>query len=244
MINFNSSMPLHYQVREYILYQISKGNSDFVDQIPSETAIAEKLEVSRNTVRQAIMSLVADKRLYRRQGKGTFVNREPFARGVPVLTGFHEYIHGLGQTPYSYIKSVDIAQGSDRIRKYLAVPNNQNIVKLTRVVHIDNVLTGFHNIFITEEIWTRIDMSIKDLTNVSLYGLLEKKCRLKLVSGDESIYLRDSTQEERQLLELRRNMPLLVIERLVFDEQHQPVCYAENIYNAYKYKYHIKYRKV
>jgi DNA-binding GntR family transcriptional regulator len=243
MIDFNSSMLLHYQVREYILSQIADGNPDFINQLPSETVLAEKLMVSRNTVRQAVLSLVASKHLYRKQGKGTYVNKEPFTRGVPVLTGFHEYIYGLGQTPSSYIKSVDIIDGSDKIRKYLAVANDKNIVKLTRIVYIDNILTGYHNIFIAEEVWAQINMNIKQLANISLYSLFEKKCRLKLVSGDESIYLRDSTGEERQMLDLPDNMPLLVIERLVYDEHHHPVCYAENMYDPYRYRYYIKDRK-
>jgi len=202
------------------------------------------LGVSRNTVRQAILSLVTDKQLYRIQGKGTFVNREPFARGVPVLTGFHEYINGLGQTPYSYIKSADIITGSEKIRKHLAAEREQNIVKLVRMVHVDKVLTGYHCIYLTEKTWTQINMGINELTNISLYGVLEKKCGSKLVGGDESIYVRDSTREERQLLNLQNTTPLLCIERLVHNELNHPVCYAENMYDPYKYRYYIKYRKL
>lgn len=62
------------QVQSHLRQRIS--NAEFDDgRIPSETDLAGDLNVSRNTVRDALSRLEAEGIIYRRQGAGTFVNQ-------------------------------------------------------------------------------------------------------------------------------------------------------------------------
>jgi GntR family transcriptional regulator of arabinose operon len=69
--------PKYQQLRDYIIEIITSGKVNSGDKIHSENELAESFDVSRNTVRQAIGELVNEGWLYRVQGKGTFVNRQP-----------------------------------------------------------------------------------------------------------------------------------------------------------------------
>lgn len=66
---------LYLQTREHILKLIHQTQPG--DQIPSETILSQRLGVSRNTIRDALMSLEQDGIVVRRHGIGTFVAASP-----------------------------------------------------------------------------------------------------------------------------------------------------------------------
>lgn len=75
-VGFTSRRMLYRQVKDFILSQIQKGIYLPGEVIPAERELAERLGVSRYTVRRAIQELVDEGVLYRVQGNGTFV-QEP-----------------------------------------------------------------------------------------------------------------------------------------------------------------------
>ncbi|MEJ2709656.1 MAG: GntR family transcriptional regulator [Anaerolineales bacterium] len=67
--------PLAEQVRLRILEWIHDGTLGQGDgSLPSETEIAERLNISRATVREALSQLERDRLIIRRQGSGTYIN--------------------------------------------------------------------------------------------------------------------------------------------------------------------------
>lgn len=76
MINKNSPVPIYHQLEEYIKQQIENGILLEEAVIPSEREFAEKFQISRMTVRQAINNLVSEGYLTRQKGRGTFVNKK------------------------------------------------------------------------------------------------------------------------------------------------------------------------
>src|SRR5690625_6405333 len=60
------------------------------DPIPTERELCKIHDISRMTVRMAIMSLVNEGVLYREQGKGTFVARKKQKHQLSHLRGFTE----------------------------------------------------------------------------------------------------------------------------------------------------------
>jgi len=73
-INPRSSVPKYSQLRE-ILLDLIEAELAYDALIPSERELVDRYGLSRMTVRQAINNLVAEGRLYRVAGKGTFVAR-------------------------------------------------------------------------------------------------------------------------------------------------------------------------
>src|SRR5436190_13340846 len=68
-----SDRPLYDQVRQRLIEGISAGEWGAGEAIPTESALAAAFGVAIGTIRKAIDSLVAERALVRRQGKGTFV---------------------------------------------------------------------------------------------------------------------------------------------------------------------------
>ncbi len=73
MVEKNSPVPLYYQVKEKILGMIKSGELPPRSRLPAELELAKANGISPMTVRQAYTALVNEGVLYRRHGKGTFV---------------------------------------------------------------------------------------------------------------------------------------------------------------------------
>lgn len=73
VIDRKSGIPIYLQLKKHIEYLISTGFWERGKQLPTERALAEELEISRNTVSVAYRELEADGLLVSYQGKGTFV---------------------------------------------------------------------------------------------------------------------------------------------------------------------------
>ena len=243
MIQKNSNIPLHHQVKGLIAEQIERGDYKVGDMLPPEFTLAEELGVSRNTIRQALLALVNEGRLFRERGKGTFVAEKTLNRGVPVLTGFHEYVKGIGQTPTSEFVSVTLTKSTPHIRHLLAVKSREKIVHIHRYVGIDGDRVGVHEIYLPKKIWEKINAPPETMENQSLYTLLKTRCGVELAYGDETIYVRGATAGERAELSIAQKGMVFIVSRLLYDHDDEPVCYADNIYHPGKFKYYIKYKK-
>lgn len=68
-----NNIPLYFQLEQIIKSQIITGEFTTGEQIPAEKDLCEIYGVSGITARQAILNLVNEGLLIRRQGKGTFV---------------------------------------------------------------------------------------------------------------------------------------------------------------------------
>jgi len=78
IINKDISLPLYVQVAHYFRDKIKEGSFKPNSVIPSELEIAKDFNISRATVRQAILELVHEGILVRVAGKGTYVSPDPF----------------------------------------------------------------------------------------------------------------------------------------------------------------------
>lgn len=97
-------MFLYQRVREYVLNQISEGVWKTGDHLPSEVALAAKLEVHRLTVNRVMRELTQSGHVKRRRGVGTIVAtpessngnsaelpRTPFGAGLVGLVAGHSF---------------------------------------------------------------------------------------------------------------------------------------------------------
>lgn len=67
------TLPKYAQLKKEILEWLDTGKLGPNEKMPSENEMAEQFALSRQTVRQTLGELVQEGRLYRMQGKGTFV---------------------------------------------------------------------------------------------------------------------------------------------------------------------------
>ena len=96
---------MHRQMTEQLREAIRDGTYKQGERIPAEPELAARYEVSRITARQAVMQLVREGLVVRRQGKGTFVSAATVQhdllglRGIYAELGGNLHVNGSARAP-------------------------------------------------------------------------------------------------------------------------------------------------
>lgn len=90
LIDRGSHQKLYRQLIEIIKGKIESGERSVGSQIPTEEELCKTYDVSKATVRSAILELVRQGYLIRQQGKGTFINKNTVSEGITMQTSLKE----------------------------------------------------------------------------------------------------------------------------------------------------------
>ena len=89
------------------------------DKIPTELELSEKYNISRVTVRKAIIELVEEGYLIKKQGKGTFVNTRKIERKIVHFLSFSAACEANGVKASSKVIKKEIVPPQPRDRELL-----------------------------------------------------------------------------------------------------------------------------
>lgn len=103
--------PLYRQLQNNLRDAVAHSGSMPNTPLPTEREIAERLGISRVTVRKAVEGLVEDGLLVRRQGAGTFV-ADRIVKNTTGISSFTEDVQARGLVPSSKWIGVRRAQAS------------------------------------------------------------------------------------------------------------------------------------
>src|SRR5215831_15256708 len=85
-ISRDSPVPLHHQMRNYLLGCIERGELQAGQKLLQEREYAARFGISLAPVRQAILDLVKENYLYRVPGRGTFVREQKVEEKIIILS--------------------------------------------------------------------------------------------------------------------------------------------------------------
>ena len=226
LIKKDSPIPYYFQLEE-ILREAIEGDKWVPDQqIPSEPELCETLGVSRTVVRQALNELVNEGLLYRRRGKGTFVTRPKIAESlVQSLTGFHEDMIARGLTPVTQVLEQKLIPASKKVAGMLNLKEGDQVIKIDRLRLINNEPILIVTTFIPYEICPALFE--EDLTNQSLYAVLEGKYKLEIARGRRTLEAISASEEEAKLLGIEEGDPLILLKSVSYLEDGGSVEYFE-----------------
>ena len=106
------------------------------DLLPSEAELCRALDVSRNTVRQAIGELEEEGLVVRKRGKGTFV-ADPNTNRRGVRYSFTTEISSLGKVPSSTLVDFAVITPSREMCEKMELHEGTSVYCFTRVRNVD-----------------------------------------------------------------------------------------------------------
>jgi GntR family transcriptional regulator len=235
----DSRLPLYQQLKEMFLEEISGGEWKIGTTIPSELEIATRFNVSRATVRQAIMDLVHAGHLKRIQGKGTIVTEakiEPLA----ALTSFSENMKAAGITPGWRTFVVEWKTPPQLIAERLQQP-------IGRALYVERLLLGDDRPLALQKAWypSWVVDPYKDfftreyLDHHSLYETLRTKCGTVLHTAEETIDVGMPNPTQAKALNLRKGQPVMLIRRDTFDPFFRTIESVELVFRSDRYRYRL-----
>ena len=240
-IDRSSPVPLYHQIGEAILDTITRANLNPNTQIPSEEQLGKIFNVSKMTIRQALAKLVSDGVLERRQGAGTFLSEKKIERGGTRLFSLYEDIRNKNLVPTTQVLEQKIVRPSKHVTQKLRLGEGDRIFKLTRLRLANKTPLTVNVAHIPQK--SCPDLLEQDLTQGSLFRLLEEKYRIVVKFAAQNIQAIKANAYEARLLRIAEGDPLLYMERCMFNKNDLPVAYYLNFLRGDKYTFtSVSYR--
>jgi GntR family transcriptional regulator len=225
-IDRDNPTPIYYQLKEQLALLIRNGTYEVGAQLPTEVEISRALGISRGTVRQAINGLVAEGRLRRMRGAGTFVT-EPSSTVLNLtqrFTSFAEDMRELNVPFSSRIIAKRIMRAEGRLITKLAVNYGDSVFYLERVGSVDGEPFVLAFTYLPEALCP--DLLEKDLTDKLLYSVLEGDYGLRLARAERTLEASTADDYEARLLEVAVGSPIHFMHSLAYLEDGRPVEYS------------------
>lgn len=234
MIDKNSPIPIYHQLEEYVKSEIESGALKTDEAIPSEREYAERFQISRMTVRQALNNLVNDGYLYRQKGKGTFVNKQKLEQRLQGLTSFTEDMTERGMKPSNRLLSFEIIPAGAEIASRLHLKENAPVFEIKRVRLADNAPMAFETTYLPANLLRGLT---EEIINHSLYRFIEEKLSLVISEATQQIEASIAREPEIKLLQIEKGAPVLLIVRTSYLKDGAPFEYVKSAYRADRYKF-------
>lgn len=233
-IDRNGSVPIHSQIHSILRQQIVSNKLKSDASVPSERELAERLNVSRMTVRQAMNALRKEGLIYKKRGTGTFVSPHKLDIHTRNLNGFSDEMIRRGMTPTSEVLQLEEIAADDETAKQLDLEPNAKVFSLQRLRLVDGSPMALETVCLPADQFPGLKKF--DFAKQSLYRVLRDKFRVNSFSASEDIEAAISDETTSELLQVSRRSPLLIVYRTVFSEDSRPIEYTKSIYRADRYR--------
>jgi len=231
-VDRTSPVPLYYQVAQVLEQAIESGELPPGQRLDNEIALAERLGLSRPTMRRAIQYLVDRGLLVRKRGVGTQVVHRAVRRPIE-LTSLYDDLATEGRNPRTDVLKIEEIPASDNVAHVLGVGDGTPVVRLERLRYADGEpLAIMHNYLpaglarITED----------GLREAGLYQLM-RAAGIRFHLASQVIGARPATAAEARMLAEPRGASLLTMRRTAYDESGRVVEYGDHIYRASVYSF-------
>jgi GntR family transcriptional regulator len=238
-IHFSSTLPRHRQIEEMLRKLLASKDLVHGQTLPGEVEIARQLRVSRQTVRQAMSTLVSEGLLERRRNAGTRLAKKPL---VTQLTDWASFTAEMGKQGVRLTQSKVSAMmmvPPDDVRRFLRTTARQKLLRLVRV-------RGDESGPIVEfESWIhpRARLKIGEDFSKPLYELIAHSSRLLATSSSEVLGAIVADAKMSKQLGVARGAALLTRLREVRDQHDQPLEWCRCVYRADRFSYAIELRR-
>lgn len=234
-IDKKSPIPVYFQLKNIVLKMIADGKYSEGGLIPSERELGEILGISRMTVRQALNNLVHEGVLYREKGRGTFVAKTKIEQKN--IMSFSEIVAGRGMTPSTKVLYFQKEEAKGEISGILEMEENQSVYNIKRLRLANNIPVGIEQAFIPEIHCPGLEKF--DLTQ-SLYRLIREEYRHSISYVDNVIEVSKADREEKELLGISNNVPVLRVSGVNYTEYDLKLFYERSVYRSDEYKYNVR----
>jgi DNA-binding GntR family transcriptional regulator len=229
-----SPVPLYFQVATRLQEQIEHGVLPVGGRLENEVELADRLGVSRPTMRKAIGYLVERGMLVRRRGVGTQIVHPKVRRPVE-LTSLYDDLAKTGRAPRTEVRSFEVGRATDAVAESLGLPAGSEVSTIERIRYAgDEPLAIMHNAVPVAV----VRLSAEDLEGRGLYELLRAAGHVPRIAN-QVVGAKAASAVEARLLGDARGAPMLTMTRTAWDESGRGVEYGSHIYRANRYSFEL-----
>jgi GntR family transcriptional regulator len=235
-IDHNSPLPLHAQVEKLVRGMLKQAKYRQGALLPPEAGMAERLGVSRNTVRAAISRLVQEGVLERKAGRGTRYVNQPLRTSLKNWPSFTREMKQRGIEVEVFFLDSGYVRPTKEVARALRCADLEAAGRIVRMRRI----RGYNKTPAVDSIsWFhgRTGLQPDDDFSLPLYQLIHEKSGLTVDSSEEEISAAIAGKDLAERLACNSGDPILVRKRIVRDSAGREIEYNINYYRADRFVY-------
>lgn len=231
------SEPLHKQAEEMLRELISKKEYLNGKLLPPEISLAKQLNISRNTLRQAINKLVYEGLLIRKKGYGTKVAHRSILSGAKNWMSFSQEMKALGVKVRNFELHLSWKTPDEEVANFFSMDQKEHVFTLERLR--GNELFPF--VYFISYFNPRIPLTgTESFSSRPLYDILAKDYDTVVKTSKEEVSAALADPFVAEKLRISTSDPVLIRKRFVYDANNVPIEYNIGVYKADSFVYTIE----
>jgi DNA-binding GntR family transcriptional regulator len=222
------------RVADALREQITSGQLAPGARLISEVALAQRLEISRPTLREAMRILAREGFIDIKHGVGAFVADEQrliWSR-LDSIRSFTDLIRSVGGKPGDRRVTLQQSQAPHDVAEAMEIAPQTPVCLIKRVRLIDGAPLAVANEYIPLAGRTEDFSCLKAFTGGSLFKFLGERCGVTLARSNVVIAAVRADAERARLLDVRAGTPLLLLRETHYDPAGKSVLFTVNHHNS------------
>ncbi len=223
--------PTGREVRRRILGLVHRGTLQPGDKLEAERDLANRLGVSRATLRSVLIALEEEGVVRRVPGRGggTFVASAKVDRDLSSITGVPRLLRAQGFVAGTRVLSVAVKPADADAIEALGLAADDFVVELIRIRLADGTPISLERAVLPAD---RVpDLPDRQLSG-SLYELLDREYGLRPAEAVEHIEVVSATPDNAVLLAVDPGDPLVLVTRTTVDRDGAVFEFSEDLFRA------------
>lgn len=219
-VDRHSHVPIYEQIAQHLRARVQEGEFALGDQLPTEDELTVAYAVSRSTLRKALALLTGEGMVARTSGKGTFVTLTPLRQPLHELSSFAESMTEQGYAISIQPLSSELAEPTPRLRGQLRLKDGEQVLLLERLHVVEGNPVGVDRLALP--VWVQERVDVETLMTKSTYHVLEE-AGIAFGRAEQRVAATSASARLAEVLLVRVSHPILMVERLAFSAEGQPV---------------------
>ena len=235
--------PIYTKVTDYVMKKIQSGEWPVGFKLPTEMEFCELFDISRQSVRTALLSLVNDGYLVRTKRRGTFVTTpQRVEESTVFIESFAEEMHKRGYEVETEVLEFRVMQASDKILKFLQLKPGAKVIKLTRLRYCKDSFDVGPIVLTTSYYTMKLDyLQNYDFSKTSVHEAMQEHDMAKKYT-EKYINVAVLDSRSSRLMCVDDNSIALSITSYTRDQDEELIEYCESFYPASRNEFILKIR--
>ena len=236
LIDREDHQKLYLQLLHIIKRKIEGGEWPVGSQIPTEEELCAMFNVSRATVRTAVLELVRQGYLKRQQGKGTFIHKNILSAGLAMLTNLKELMFEEGIDLTTKVMARTVMMPVDDLDVKLNIPPDKHIIYIKRLYSVDEEPVLLQETYVPYHLCPLLLED--DIEHHSLFDIFEKNYGIKITKVDNHIDITHLTLNEGRAIGLSEGAAAILLSQHFYSGDTL-IMYARSVKRPDRFQFYI-----
>jgi GntR family transcriptional regulator len=233
--------PLYFQVKRDLMRRVQIGEYRVGDTLPSEEVLAREYGVSRITVKRAVLDLVSEGVLYRRQGKGTFVAAPKIEEDLSLAVAVVQPILMHSDKASHKLISAEVVLPDPEIARHLDIDVSSPVIQVRRTKLTADEPIQLEHSYIPESLCPGLNTKMNSRSSALMYEILEHEYGFALMRAKLFIEPTVLDSQAAKLLKVRQGMPAMLWTRITYTTGDRPIEFYKSVVRGDRFKYYIEF---